>query len=77
MSPDKSDGITLFLVDAKSPRLSCTLLKTFTADKQCEVVFDEVRVTKANVIGEPGKGIEGIGNWRSQKLLCISEQGRE
>ena len=55
-APDKSDGITLFLVDAKSPRLSCTLLKTFTADKQCEVVFDEVRVTKANVIGEPGKG---------------------
>ncbi len=55
-APDTSDGITLFLVDAKSPRVSCTLLKTFTADRQCEVVFDQVRVTRANVIGEPGKG---------------------
>jgi len=55
-APEKSDGITLFLVDAKSPRVSCALLKTFTADKQCEIVFDEVRVPRANVIGEPGKG---------------------
>ena len=45
-SDNKQDGITLFLVNAKSPGIRCTPLKTFTADKQCEVVFDKVRVTK-------------------------------
>jgi len=53
---DKSDGITLFLIDAKSPKVSCTLLDTFTADRQCEVVFDEVRVPRANMIGELDRG---------------------
>ncbi len=53
---DPSDGITLFLVDARSPQVSCNPLNTFTADKQCEVVFDSVRVPRGNVIGEPGAG---------------------
>jgi alkylation response protein AidB-like acyl-CoA dehydrogenase len=57
-SENKQDGITLFLVDAKSPGISCTLLKTFTADKQCEVVFDKVRVPKANMLGELNWGWE-------------------
>lgn len=38
------DGITLFLVDARSPGLKCTLLETLARDKQCEVVFDNVTV---------------------------------
>ena len=53
---DPSDGITLFLVDARSPKLSCNPLNTFTADRQCEVVFDSVRVPRVDVIGEPGAG---------------------
>jgi alkylation response protein AidB-like acyl-CoA dehydrogenase len=57
-SENKQDGITLFLVDARSTGLSCALLNTFTADKQCEVVFDKVRVPKANVIGKLDKGWE-------------------
>ena len=53
---DPSDGITLFLVDARSPKLSCNPLNTFTADRPCEVVFDSVRVPRVDVIGEPGAG---------------------
>ena len=50
------DGITLFLVDARSPGLKCTLLKTLARDKQCEVVFDNVTVSEKSVVGRRGEG---------------------
>lgn len=50
------DGITLFLVDGKSPGISTTLLKTIAGDKQCEVTFDNVRVPQKNMLGERDKG---------------------
>jgi alkylation response protein AidB-like acyl-CoA dehydrogenase len=50
------EGLTLFLVDAKSPGISTTLLKTIAGDKQCEVTFEDVRVPKGNIIGELDKG---------------------
>ncbi len=50
------DGITLFIVDAKSAGISVTQLKTIAADKQCEVKFENVKVPKANVLGEVDKG---------------------
>ncbi|MGQ9572798.1 MAG: acyl-CoA dehydrogenase family protein [Dehalococcoidia bacterium] len=55
-SKNPEDGITLFLVDSKSPGIEFTLLKTIAADKQCEVAFNDVRVPKANVLGELDKG---------------------
>jgi alkylation response protein AidB-like acyl-CoA dehydrogenase len=50
------DGITLFLVDGKSPGISTTVLKTIAGDKQCEVIFDKVRVPKKNMLGGLDKG---------------------
>jgi alkylation response protein AidB-like acyl-CoA dehydrogenase len=50
------DGITLFLVDSKSPGITHTLLKTIASDKQTEVKFENVKVPKANVLGEVDKG---------------------
>lgn len=50
------DGITIFLVDAKSPGVKCTLLKTLARDKQCEVVFDNVSVPQRNILGELNQG---------------------
>jgi alkylation response protein AidB-like acyl-CoA dehydrogenase len=55
-SENPEDGITLFLVDSKSAGIELTALKTIAADKQCEVTFNEVRVPKANVLGEVDKG---------------------
>ena len=46
------DGITLFLVDAKDPAISYTLLDTTAHDKQSEVVFNKVRVPKKNIVGD-------------------------
>ncbi|MCP4750698.1 MAG: acyl-CoA/acyl-ACP dehydrogenase [Proteobacteria bacterium] len=49
-----NEGLTLFLVDAKSPGISCTPLQTLSYDKQCEVVFDKVKVPAKNILGEAG-----------------------
>ncbi|MFC1993048.1 acyl-CoA dehydrogenase family protein [Chloroflexota bacterium] len=50
------DGITIFIVDAKSPGISHTVLKTMANDKLCEVVFDKVRVPGGNILGELNGG---------------------
>ena len=50
------EGITAFLVAGKSPGISCTVLKTSVGDKLCEVVFDNVRVPRQNILGELDQG---------------------
>jgi alkylation response protein AidB-like acyl-CoA dehydrogenase len=52
------DGISLFLVDAKSSGISTEVLKTIASDKQCEVKFENVKVPDANLLGAEGKGWE-------------------
>ena len=59
-SANKEEGITLFLVDAKSPGISLKPLKTIAEDKQFEVVFDKVRVPKKNMLGELDRGWDVI-----------------
>jgi len=49
-------GITVFLVDAKSPKMKHTVLKTIAGDKLCEVVFDQLSVAKANILGRLNQG---------------------
>jgi alkylation response protein AidB-like acyl-CoA dehydrogenase len=51
-----TDGITLFLVDAKTPGITITKLATIADDHQCEVVLNNVKVPRGQVLGEPGKG---------------------
>lgn len=53
---NKNQGVTLFLVDAKSPGIKCTLLKTVAGDKQCEVIFDKVEIPRGNILGKQDKG---------------------
>jgi alkylation response protein AidB-like acyl-CoA dehydrogenase len=53
-SPDK--GITLFLVDAKSPGIHSEVIPTIGADKLCEVRFENVTVPKKNMIGKLDAG---------------------
>jgi alkylation response protein AidB-like acyl-CoA dehydrogenase len=52
----KEDGLSLFIVDARSHGIKYTPLKTIASDKQCEVVFDNVKVPKANLVGKLNHG---------------------
>jgi len=51
---DGSDGVTMFLVDAKAPGIRLTPLRTMARDKQYEVTFDGVAVAKEDVVGPVG-----------------------
>ncbi len=53
---DKKKGITIFIVPAKDSGIKCTLLRTITGDKLCEVTFSNVKVSKDNVLGGIGEG---------------------
>lgn len=53
-------GISLFVVDAKSPGISTEVLKTIASDKQCEVKFENVQVPAANLLGAEGQGWEPL-----------------
>lgn len=54
--PDPKDGITLFLVDAKSPGITVEVMPTVALDKQCEVGFNNVLVPRESVVGKEGQG---------------------
>jgi len=53
---DLEDGITVFLIDGRSPGVTCRLLKTLARDKQCEVIFENVTVSEKNILGRKDKG---------------------
>jgi alkylation response protein AidB-like acyl-CoA dehydrogenase len=57
---EPEDGITIFLVDAKSPGISHNILKTIASDKLCEVVFNQVRTPKSNILGQLDRGWKGV-----------------
>lgn len=72
-----NDGLSLFLVDTKSPGLSHAPLVTLAKDKQSEVVFENVRVPRANLIGELNQGgpiVERMLD-RATALLCAQMLG--
>jgi len=54
--PKAEEGISVFIVDAKSPGISHTVLKTIANDKLCEVVFDKVKVSKESILGQLDQG---------------------
>ena len=53
---DPAEGISIFLVDAKSPGVKVTPLKTLGRDKLCEVVFDDVTVASKDLVGKLNGG---------------------
>jgi alkylation response protein AidB-like acyl-CoA dehydrogenase len=71
-------GITLFLVDAKAPGVSITLLKTMDQTRKlCEVGFNEVTVGKEAVLGKVGGGwalLDRIVD-RAKVALCAEACG--
>jgi alkylation response protein AidB-like acyl-CoA dehydrogenase len=52
-----AEGVSLFLVDAKAPGVTTTLLKTMDQTRKlCEVALKDVKVPADRVLGTPGEG---------------------
>jgi len=67
-------GMTLFLVDAHSPGLTCTPLKTISEighDKQFEVIFDNVKVPKRNILGGQNQGWAPLARVLNQATVAL------
>jgi alkylation response protein AidB-like acyl-CoA dehydrogenase len=70
-------GLSLFLVDPKSAGISFTTLTTLAKDKQSEVTFTNVRVPRANLVGEFNQGWPIAERMldRGTALLCAQMLG--
>jgi len=55
-SLNPGEGITLFVINTRSPGIKCNPLQTITGDKQYEVIFDKVKVPLESILGEVDKG---------------------
>lgn len=71
------DGLSLLLVDTDATGVSHVLLPTMAAEKQSEVVFDQVRVPRANLVGELHHGWPVAERMleRATALLCAQIVG--
>lgn len=74
---DPKDGITVFLVDAKTPGITIEAMPTVALDKQCEVSFDNVAVAAEFVLGEEGRGWDIVEKTLEQAavLKCAEAVG--
>ena len=50
------EGLTLFIVNVKSPGIKIESLKTITGEKLCQVRFDGVRIPESGLLGELNHG---------------------
>lgn len=71
-SQNPANGITLFLVDKKSPGLTCRNLSGFLGEKLNELTFNSVEVPASNILGTKDKGWLALKKPlnRATMLLC-------
>lgn len=68
-APRKQLGISMVLIDLKTPGITIRPIRTLADDEEfAEEFFDDVRVPRANVVGEWNDG------WRVAKALLDSER---
>lgn len=69
--------ITVFIVGAKSPELKIEKIPTMAGDRQFQVIFDKVKVSKDDILGTAGKGWEVVDCilQRAAVLKCAEISG--
>jgi alkylation response protein AidB-like acyl-CoA dehydrogenase len=74
---DQSKGITIFLVDKKTPGVSIRRLPGFLSDRTFEVQLDSVIIPRSAILGEVGEGWKSLkqGIDRSIPVLCAYKAG--
>jgi alkylation response protein AidB-like acyl-CoA dehydrogenase len=53
---DSKGNKLLFLADSKSNNIECNVLKTIASDKQCELIFNRLKIPRENIIGSGEEG---------------------
>jgi alkylation response protein AidB-like acyl-CoA dehydrogenase len=69
-SSKEETSVSLFIVDRKVQGLRVRPLSTFTGEKVFEVVFDQVRVSPENVLGQPGEGMSVLKKVREKAAVA-------
>jgi acyl-CoA dehydrogenase len=70
----KSEGLSLFLVDMKTPGISVKPLAAMINHNTTEVFFDQARVPAENLIGQEGKGFSYVlDSMNAERLLIAAE----
>ncbi|MFC1896443.1 acyl-CoA dehydrogenase family protein, partial [Thermodesulfobacteriota bacterium] len=67
-------GLTVFLVDGKTQGITCSPLVTLNHDKQCEVVFDKVRVPAKHILGQPHQAFQVIEEVQTKAAVAKCAQ---
>ncbi len=68
-------GISLFMVDAKTPGITKRNMPSMGGDDfQADIHFDNVRIPAANLVGEEGFGFLGATQWLSGERLMMAIQ---
>jgi alkylation response protein AidB-like acyl-CoA dehydrogenase len=70
-------GISLFLLETRSPGITHTSLPTLAGDRQSQVTLEQVRVPVANLVGEVDQGWPIVERMleRATALLCAQIVG--
>lgn len=68
--PGEREGITLFLVDSKTPGTRLTAMKTFAGDKQFEVNFQGVAVPEDHLLGGVNEGFRILEQVFQKAAIC-------
>ncbi len=70
----KSEGLSLFLVDMKTPGITVKPLKAMINHNTTEVFLDQARVPAENLIGQEGKGFSYVlDSMNAERLLIAAE----
>lgn len=71
----KHRGISLFIVDLKSPGIIITPMWTMSGSRTNQVFYDEVRIHKRNMVGEKNKGWEYLVEALDKERIFLSRVG--
>ena len=74
---EATEGVSIFLVNGKSPGIKVEVIPTMARDKMCELKFDKVIVSKDSILGKVGQGWD-IVNFilqRASVLKCAEVLG--
>ncbi len=66
---DPQKGITLFVVDTKSEGIGMEVIPTVAKDGRCEVIFENVKVSGSNILGQADQGWEILDFIQQQGAL--------